>query len=52
MRGIQYVAVSPFITDVSGILDRPPSRAMTAESVACVETVIASANEAIHIAAK
>jgi hypothetical protein len=29
MRGIQYAAASPFQTDVSGILDRPPSRAMT-----------------------
>jgi hypothetical protein len=23
LRGIQYAAASPFITDVSGILDRP-----------------------------
>jgi hypothetical protein len=46
MRGIQYAAASPFITGVSGILDRPPElvigrrdaptrwRTMTAEGVA------------------
>ncbi|PJG57245.1 hypothetical protein CVM73_02255 [Bradyrhizobium forestalis] len=28
-RGIQYAAASPYPTEVSGILDRPPSRAMT-----------------------
>ncbi|MGY3353896.1 hypothetical protein ACVWZK_000559 [Bradyrhizobium sp. GM0.4] len=28
-RGIQYVAASREHTDVSGILDRPPSRTMT-----------------------
>ena len=32
-RGIQYAAASRFNQCVSGILDRPPSRAMTSESV-------------------
>src|SRR4030088_2402873 len=33
-RGIQYAAASRFHNACSGILDRPPSRAMTAESAA------------------
>jgi hypothetical protein len=40
------------ITGVSGILDRPLSRAMTVVRVARLETVIASASEAIHVTAK
>ena len=35
-RTIQYAAASRFLTAVSGILDRPPSRAMTAVGVARV----------------
>ena len=34
MRGIQYAAAYPSITDTSGILDRPLSRTMTVEVVA------------------
>ena len=33
-RGIQYAAASPYPTTVSGILDHPPSRVMTAVWVA------------------
>jgi hypothetical protein len=29
--GIRYAAASPYLTDVSGILDHPLSRVMTAE---------------------
>jgi len=31
MRGIQYAAAFPHLSDVSGILDHPPSRVMTAQ---------------------
>jgi hypothetical protein len=62
-RSIQYAAASRFIAGVSGILDRPPSRATTVESVAsrhceptgrreCRQLVIAGLDPAIHLLRK